>query len=107
MNKEIRSLAAAAILSALCCAPAYASTKISHVTGDSSATNGCVLRSVAGYGGYGYNVVVYGVDCPSDPEVFPQRNDYWTEYSNWCEMSMYTSGYHLTGGCGSYGVYRN
>lgn len=107
MKKEIRTLATTAVLSALCCTPAYAATKITTVTNDSSATNGCTVRSVAGYGGYGFNVVVYGVDCPNDPEVFPERVDYWTEWYNWCEMRTYSSGYFITGNCGNYSIWRN
>ena len=55
MKKEVRSLAVTAVLSALCCMPAYAATQITTVTGDYYATNGCTVRSVAGYGGYGFN----------------------------------------------------
>ena len=108
MKKEVRSLITAAVLSTLCCMPAYAATKISTVTNDSTATNGCTLRSVAGYGGYGFNVVVWGVDCPNDPEVTVERVDYWTEWGgNWCEMRNASSGYYVTGNCGNYSIWRN
>jgi hypothetical protein len=107
MKKEISSLATAAVLSALCCMPAYASTKITTVTNDYSATNGCTVRSVAGYGGPGFNVVVWGVDCPNDPEVTVERVDYWTEWGNWCEMRNASSGYYVTGNCGNYSLWRN
>jgi hypothetical protein len=107
MKKEVRSLAVTAMLSALCCMPAYAATQITTVTGDYYATNGCTVRSVAGYGGYGFNVVVWGVDCPNDPEVTVERVDYWTEWGNWCEMRNASSGYSVTGNCGNYSLWRN
>jgi hypothetical protein len=104
---KIRSLVATAVLSALCCTPAFASTQITTVIGDSYATNSCVLRSIAGYGGPGFNAVVWGVDCPNDPEVTVERVDYWTEWGNWCEMRNPSSGYHITGNCGNYSIWRN
>lgn len=108
MRRGIIAIAAAAAVSALCCVPAYASVKITTVTNDSTTTNGCTLRSVAGYGGYGFNDVVWGVDCPNDPEVYPERVDHWSDWGgNWCEMKIYTAGYSLSGGCGNYSIYRN
>lgn len=108
MKDGIRSLAIAAMMSALCCTPAYAATKITTVTGDFNATNGCTVRSVAGYGGYGFNVTVWGVDCPNDPEVYPEKVETWYEWGGyWCEMRTYTSGYYVTGQCGNYSVWRN
>jgi hypothetical protein len=108
MKKQISCAAAAAVVSALCCAPAWAATKISTVTNDSSATNGCTLRSVAGYGGYGFNAVVWGVDCPNDPEVTVERRDYSNEWGwYWCEMANPSSGYSVTGNCGNYSLWRN
>ena len=43
MKKQIRSLGIAAVMSALCCMPAYAATKIATVLNDSSVNNGCTL----------------------------------------------------------------
>ena len=106
--KKIGSLATAAVLSALCCTPAFASTRITQVTNQYNATNGCTIRSVAGYGGYGFNVVVWGVDCPNDPEVYVELVDHWSDWGgNWCEVRTYTAGYFVTGGCNAYSVYRN
>lgn len=108
MEMKIRLLGIMAVLTALSCMPAHAATKITTVTNDATATNGCTVRSVAGYGGYDFNVVVYGVDCPNDPEVYPERVDHWSSWGgNWCEMRTYSSGYYVTGNCGNYSIWRN
>ena len=108
MKKQIRSLGIAAVMSALCCMPAYAATKIATVLNDSSVNNGCTLRSVAGYGGYQFNVVVWGVDCPNDPEVTVERYDQWSDWGGlWCQMRNPSSGYSVSGNCGNYSIWRN
>lgn len=108
MKKGIRSLVTAAVLSALCCMPAYAATKIVTVTNDWTANNGCTVRSITGYGGYYFNVTVWGVDCPNDPEVAVERHDYWNDAGpTWCEMKTYATGYFITGNCNNYSIWRN
>jgi len=106
MMKQIRTLAAAAALSALCAMPAQAAGKLTDVTGDYYATNGCTVRSVYGYGGYGFNVVIWGVTCPGRSEVTVERVDYWTDWGyNWCEMRNASSGYSVSGQCGNYTIW--
>jgi len=108
MKKEIRSLAIAGVMSALCCTQVQAATQITTVTNDATATNGCTVRSVAGYGGYGFNVTVWGVDCPNDPEVYPEKVERWYDWGGYsCEMRTYSSGYSVSGSCGNYSVWRN
>ncbi len=104
--RKIKSLAIAAALTALCSTPASAATQITAVTGDYSATNGCSVISVGGYGGPGFNVVIYGVLCPNEPQVNVERKDTYTEWGNYCEMRSVTSGYITSSGCGYYSVWR-
>lgn len=106
MKRQIRTLAIAAVFSAICCTPAQAGTQVTTVTGDYSATNGCSVISIGGYGGPGFNVVVWGISCPND-SITVERVDYWTEWGNWCEMRNPSSGYYITGGgCGNYSIWK-
>jgi hypothetical protein len=108
MKKEIGSLAAAAVLAALCAMPAQAATRITTVTNTWNATNGCTVRSVYGYGGYNFNVTIWGVDCPSDPEVTVEKHETWYDWGGlWCEMKNASAGYFVTSNCSSYSIYRN
>jgi opacity protein-like surface antigen len=100
MKVKLLGLAA---LAALSCMPAQAATIITQVTNDWNATNGCTVRSVAGYGGYDFQVSVFGVKCPNDPEVYPEK--VWRSWG--CEMRIYTSGYSVSGPCGNYRIWRN
>jgi len=106
MRKEIRSLAIAAVLGAVCSMPAQAATKITTVTNDFYATNGCTVRSVYGYGGYGFNVTIWGTTCPGHPEVTVEKAEYWQEWGGyWCEMRNASSGYSVSGNCGNYSIW--
>jgi hypothetical protein len=108
MKKGIRSRATTAVLTALCCMPAYAGTKLTQVTNDWTATNGCTVRSITGYGGYQFNVTVWGITCAGYSEVAVERHDHWSDYGpSWCEMKTYATGFYLTGNCGNYGLYHN
>ena len=107
MKMKFTSLGIMAVVSALACMPAQAATKITTVTNDATATNGCTVRSAGGYGGYNFNVVAYGIDCPNDPEVYPQRHDHWSDWGGlWCEMTMPNPAYYVTGNCGNYSIWR-
>lgn len=108
MKKQVMSLVGSAVLSALCCMPAYAATKIVTVTNIWNANNGCTVRSVYGYSGYEYSVLIWGVDCPNDPEVTVEQVEYnysWGGY--WCEMRNASAGYYVTGNCNNYSLWRN
>jgi len=104
---KIRSLSLMAI-AALFCVSAYAAVQVTTVSG-MSATNGCTVVSQGGYGGYQFNVVVYGIDCPSEPvQVQAHVTDHWNDWGgNWCEVKTYTSGYSISGSCNSYTIWRN
>lgn len=90
---------------------AHADERVTEVTDDISATNGCEVSRVAGYGGSGggtnFYTTIYEVDCPGEPVINPEKTV--TNYS-WgyqeCEMETHTSGYYLAGHCGDYSIYK-
>lgn len=104
MKVKLLGLAAFAALS---CMPAHAATIITQVTNDWTATNGCTVRSVSGYGGYDFRVSVFGVDCPNDPEVYPEKVENFRYGGYSCEMRIYNSSYSVSGPCGNYRIWRN
>ncbi len=90
-----------------------AAVQVTQITNDYNTTNNCSIVSAGGYN-YHYsdhvvNVVVYAVDCPSESVViYPQKTTtsyYWG--GQFCEMTTYTSGYFIGGGCGNYRIYKN
>lgn len=109
MKKGIRSIAVLTALSTLFSVPAFAATRITYVTNDFTTANDvCSVRTVNGYGGYGFSVLIFGVDCPNDPEVYPEKVEYFNDAGYLgCEMRMYSSTHYVSGICGNYRIWRN
>lgn len=107
MKFKLTSLIAIIALS-LGALTAHADPRITEVMNDSTATNGCTVNSVYGYGGYNFNVIIYGVDCPSEPVVvYTEKKTTWYSWGGLsCEMSTNTTGYFTAGVCGDYSVYK-
>lgn len=87
---------------------AHADPRITEVTNDTQATNGCTISRVYGYSGYNFVTIIFGVDCPSEPRIVYTEKKI-TNYS-WggqdCEMRSSTTGYYTAGVCGDYSVYK-
>lgn len=107
MNRIVVQFSAFLIIS-LVAAVAQADERVTEVTNDRNATNGCEVTRVAGYGGYNFYTAIYEVDCPGEPVINPEKTT--TNYS-WgyqeCEMETYTSGYYIAGTCGDYSIYKD
>jgi hypothetical protein len=80
---------------------AHAITRITEVTNDYQATNGCTVGSVYGYSGYNFIVSIYRVDCANDT-VYTQKKVEGTG----CDMTSETDGYFVSGPCGDYRIYK-
>lgn len=107
MNRIFIRLSACLIVS-LVATVAQAGEKVTEVTNDRNATNGCVVTRVSGYGGSNFYTAIYEVDCPGEPVINPEKTttNYSWDYRE-CEMETHTPGYHLAGSCGDYSIYKD
>lgn len=106
MNRIVIRLSALVIASLLV-TTAQAYEKITDVTNDRNATNGCEVAAVAGYRGANFHTTIYELDCPGEPAINPEKT---ITHHSWnyrtCEMVTHTPGYHTGGDCGDYSIYK-
>jgi len=80
---------------------ASANVKLTTVTNDYTATNGCTVNSIAGGGGYNYTYTIFRVACGADV-AYVQKT-----YNNGvCSISSAAPGYSVSSNCASYSVYK-
>lgn len=101
MKIKLSALAALIAVSSMSMT-AHAFTRLTEVTNDYQATNGCSVVSVYGYSGYDYYVSIFRVDCANDSIHTQKKAYYW----GGCDMTSETSGYLVSGACGSYRIYK-
>ncbi len=83
-------------------APPPTLVKVTDVTNNNSATNGCSVMSVGGSGGNGYTTVAYKVTCPADTIYVNET----TNSTGNCSLSNPGAPYSLSGSCSYYSVYK-
>lgn len=79
-------------------------TKLTDVTNNSTATNGCTVAAVGGWGGGSGNssyTIAYKVTCPSEAVYLSQ-----TTNGGSCSFDTLPSSYSVSGSCSNYSLYK-
>jgi hypothetical protein len=79
-----------------------APVKLTDVSNNTSATNGCSVQAVGGSGGNGYTTVAYKVTCSADIIYVNQT----TNSTGGCSLSNPSFPYSVSGSCSYYSVYK-
>lgn len=81
--------------------------KLTDVTNNNTATNGCSVSAVYGTNGPGYSYYTYKVTCGANVMYVNQNTSYSGGFAYCTVSSNNTPTYTVSGSCSSYSVYKN